>query len=220
MDTLAEVENGAPKEESCEAELEGSGVTRPPQANPLEVWICGHTVVTSLWKRGWCHPYGARLGIDPIRARVSWLGTKDMLWDELLSLIQSVVQRGVLPDVIIIHLGENDLAHQSRLGLIKTMKNDLTTLCSMFPKTKIVWSTLLPRTWPVLDKPPGVVEKSRKIIIKELSKFCSMFGISVLRHDQIMYSSSELFSPNGVHLSEIGEGIFNASLREAIESCL
>lgn len=128
-----------------------------------------------------------------------------------------MAQRGILPSVVIIHLGENDLAHQPRLGLTN-MKNDLITLCSVFPKAKVMWSTLLPRAWLVMCNPPALIEKSRKMIIKELSRFCSMFGISVLRHDQIR-CSPKLFSLDGSQLSEMGESVYNASLRETIESC-
>ncbi|XP_007653892.1 uncharacterized protein LOC103164789 [Ornithorhynchus anatinus] len=219
MDAVAEWTSGTPRVEFHEAELEGSGEIQHQQSNPPEVWVCGHTVV-SPEKRVWCQPYGTQLGIASSRARVSWLGTREMLWDQLLPLIQSMVQQGISPNVIIIHLGENDLVQQTELGLTITMKNDLTTLCRAFPMAKIVWSTLLPRrTWLGAQKPEAV-DKTRKAVVNELSKFCSLSGISVLRHDQIVHSVPELFSQDGVHLSEIGASIFNANLREAIEACL
>lgn len=72
--------------------------------------------------------YGRSLGLSSSRHKVSWKGTSGMRSGGLLVLLSELfAARGSL-DMLIIHLGENDLAPLSRLTLLKQMTKDLLLL--------------------------------------------------------------------------------------------
>ncbi|XP_074870601.1 alpha-N-acetylgalactosaminide alpha-2,6-sialyltransferase 1 isoform X2 [Carettochelys insculpta] len=133
------------------------------QAEPKEIWICGHSVILLTKKRASTHPHGLQLGFPISSAFVYWHGIQAMLWDQLLPLLHEIYYLRSSPSIIVIHLGENDLVQQSRMSLIVKMKSDLGILRRAFPDTHIIWSSMLPRRfWKRAEKPKSI-EKETKI---------------------------------------------------------
>ncbi|KAG5831614.1 hypothetical protein ANANG_G00305570 [Anguilla anguilla] len=76
------------------------------------VWVCGHSLVFWAEKRAKSPEYGMQLGMDPGRVRVWWKGMQGMTWDQLLPLLLQLKGSWPNPDVIILHLGGNDLGRR------------------------------------------------------------------------------------------------------------
>ncbi|XP_075759703.1 uncharacterized protein LOC142819091 isoform X2 [Pelodiscus sinensis] len=124
------------------------------QAEPKEIWICGHSVILVTKRRASTHPHGLQLGYPSSSAFLYWHGIQAMLWDQLLPLLHEIYCLRSFPSIIVIHLGENDLMQHSSMSLVVKMKNDLGILRRAFPDTYIIWSSLLPRRfWKGAEKP-------------------------------------------------------------------
>ncbi|XP_044840403.1 uncharacterized protein LOC123347044 [Mauremys mutica] len=190
------------------------------QAEPKEIWICGHSVILVTKRRASTHPHGLQLGFPSSSAFLYWHGIQAMLWDQLLPLLHEIYYLRSFPSIIVIHLGENDLVQHTGMSLIVKMKNDLGILRRAFPDAHIIWSSLLPRRfWKGAEKPVSI-EKARKGINREMSHYCSENGIMFLRHDLITYDKPNMFLPDVDDLSDVGADVFTADLKEALHSCL
>ena len=78
-------------------------------AAPALVWILGHSYVFWGAKRAEARPEGRQLGFPREEARIHRLGVPGMLWSRM----------DRPPDVLILHVGGNDLGLRSMLDLTK-----------------------------------------------------------------------------------------------------
>ena len=89
------------------------------------------------------------------------------------------------PKILIIHLGSNDLTVVVGKGLESDMKQDLATLKSLFPKTKIVYSAMLPRlAWTGADSLAGIERKCKQVNGRIRRYLCKDRGV-YLEHSEI-----------------------------------
>jgi hypothetical protein len=88
---------------------------------------------------------GPQLGLDE-SFWITWKGTRGGKLNEVKGNLQEeLVSAYSLPDIVIFHLGCNDLIHHSSKAL-HYMVRDLLLFCSDFlPGTQVIWSYILPR---------------------------------------------------------------------------
>ncbi|KAJ1175221.1 hypothetical protein NDU88_000512 [Pleurodeles waltl] len=168
------------------------------------VWIVGHSFVRWAEKQASSRHFGRQLGLDGARIKISWVGKSGMRWGELLYVLAKRMEQGVCPDLLVLHLGENDVVALSGIGLLKVMKSELGRIKERWSGTHIVWTSLVPRrVWRGAHSFTGI-EKQRRKINREIRNFCKAQGISVITHENIVVSDVELFRQDGVHLSFLG----------------
>lgn len=169
-----------------------------------EIWLCGHSLVKWAGIQAEGRPMGRQLGIPYDVARVHWAGKGGMCWAQLLPVLCQLDRERGAPDVLFIHLGENDLVQSTGLSLLRSMKRDLEWIRNRWPRAKIVWSALLPRRiWRGARK-PRAIDKARREVNREVYDFCVSKGIRPLYHEDITFNSPALFRGDGVHLSFLG----------------
>ena len=140
-----------------------------------------------------------------------------MGWDELLFEFESLVSVWPEPNILILHLGGNDIGQMRTLDLIFGIRDTIQILRESYPQLVIVFSEIVPRLrW--LDA--GVCrpfEKVRKRVNKAVEKFMvNVTGFSY-RHIDLEGGLPGLYRSDGVHLSEVGLDIFNMALQGCIE---
>ena len=118
------------------------------------------------------------------------------------------------PDILVVHLGGNDLPRLPGKALILDILRDLSRLHNLYPAMRIIWSTIIPRlNWRgarQVDK----VNKARRQVNKEICRGVSKGGLgSVINHCRIQISNVDYFREDGVHLSEAGLDIFLDDIR-------
>ncbi|KAJ1098920.1 hypothetical protein NDU88_004027 [Pleurodeles waltl] len=140
------------------------------------VWIVGHSFVRWAEKQASSRHFGRQLGLDGPRIKLRWVGKSGMRWGELLYVLAKRMEQGVCPNLLVIHLGENDLVALSGIGLLKAMKLDLGRIKERWAGTHIVWTSLVPRrAWSGANSFGGI-EKQRKKINREMMSFCKLQG--------------------------------------------
>lgn len=81
---------------------------------------------------------GSQLGTGDW-ASVEWLGKRDMQQNQLLYIFYDCRTAGPLPQITVVHLGENDLDNRLTLSLLGKIFQDLEVI------TVVPWSDILPR---------------------------------------------------------------------------
>ncbi|XP_029432173.1 mucin-5AC-like [Rhinatrema bivittatum] len=192
-----------------------SGATGAPKT----VWICGDSIVFWASRRARASPLGKHLGLAKDGIELQWLGSRKMMWDELvLSLLHR--WKFAPPIALVIHLGGNDLVSTRRVTLMEKVEMDLDQIAEVFPSARIGWSNIIPRlVWDGSDNRRST-EKARKRLNRRISKFVLDSGGFIVSHEMISVECSGLYGSNGVDLSNVGLDIFNANMHDALERAL
>ncbi|XP_051504485.1 uncharacterized protein si:dkeyp-121d4.3 isoform X2 [Myxocyprinus asiaticus] len=191
----------------------------PGTSTPSEiknVWICGHSLVFWAEKRATSPEFGMQLGMHPDSVRIWWKGVQGMKWEQLLPLLLQLKDNWPKPDVLIIHLGGNDISTTAPEVFIETVKKDLTSIKSIFPECLLVWSDTLQRqTWRGTEDNKEM-EIFRMAINDSIHHIMTELGGSSLSHGNIR-TSLGLYRPDGIHLSGKGIDTFNLNLQDFLE---
>ncbi|XP_025057926.1 ubiquitin-conjugating enzyme E2 variant 3 isoform X2 [Alligator sinensis] len=186
-----------------------------------QVWICGHSYVLWAEKRALSRSFGPQLGIRVEDAKLHWIGKRGMMWDQLIPMLLHARRHLPDPEILVIHLGGNDLGTTKLMNLIIRIKKDLGFIRHVFKNVILVWSTIVPRkAWWNQDEACKLVDENRKKVNSQISNFMKSIGGFVIRHDSLVPESPGLFHLNGVLLSESGTDVFNLDLLSVLENLI
>ncbi|XP_077792013.1 uncharacterized protein LOC144329169 [Podarcis muralis] len=184
-----------------------------------QVCICGHSIVH------WAHVRSANCGVTPNLGlppwvRVSWFSRCGMRWEELMPLLKAKVAAFGPPNILIIQLGENDLANRKSVDLLWSMKKDLDELAAFLPGSALFWSSLLKsRVWRSAHNIMAI-EKSRKLLNRVVARKVRFMNGLVISHDDIRIGDQAMFRHDGVHLSDQGNDIWLANIINSLRDWL
>ncbi|OCT55830.1 hypothetical protein XELAEV_18003287mg, partial [Xenopus laevis] len=180
------------------------------------VWIVGHSFVCWAEERAVRRPYTSNL-LDPCKSQVFWFGRRGMKWADLWSAIWAARATFPKPDIIIVHLGGNDIGKVKTLDLINFMKRDLTQLRLTFNDVLVVFSEVIQRLVWVQFPYLKPLERVRKKINRALFKFMPLLGGFSFRHTELEDGCPGLYRDDLVHLSGIGLDILNSDFQDMVE---
>ncbi|KAJ8381194.1 hypothetical protein SKAU_G00019720 [Synaphobranchus kaupii] len=109
------------------------------------VWIIGSSLIARLQAHLGAFGVDQKLRLD---CQITWAGRGGRRWEHLMPLLRS--KRADIrddPDVMVIHLGGNSIGTfgNTRISLMRRMKADIREIDLLFPKTKLMFSDILPR---------------------------------------------------------------------------
>ena len=143
-----------------------------------------------------------------------------MRWCHFYGKVTSLLASGGPPDLIIIHLGGNDLANL-RLGAInRAMYRTLQLLMGLCPHSTVALSGILPRAGYRGARCNTAIDKCRRACNRRARKLVERVGGFYVPHPQFSYKTTHLYLPDGVHLSELGNARFIGNLAQAIYAWL
>ncbi|CAI5763300.1 susceptibility gene 101 isoform X1 [Podarcis lilfordi] len=185
-----------------------------------QVWICGHSYVFWAEKRALERSFGPQLGIRLEDAKLHWLGKSGMTWDQLIPSLLHTRRRLTDPDILVVHLGGNDLGTYADYDIIRQMKKDIIHIKITFKNSILVWSNIVPRKAWSQDMSHEFMEKSRKRVNREIGSFMERIGGIIIKHDSLVPESPGLFHLDGVLLSASGTDVFNLDLLSVLETLI
>lgn len=112
----------------------------------------------------WAHQRATMLNSSDLglkNAHIIWHGIREMKWLYLVETVNSQTE-DYSPNIIVIHLGPNDISFCSPFPLIKTMKTDISLFIEKFENAILIFSEVLSRNFG-LELVAGR-EKRRKFI--------------------------------------------------------
>ena len=83
--------------------------------------------------------YSENLGQDPAAFQVQWFGRRGMLWEDLIFELGRLYATYNAPDIMILHIGGNDIGKKKTFELISEMKDTLKFLKLVSPNTVFVF---------------------------------------------------------------------------------
>lgn len=147
-----------------------------------------------------------------------------MQWQELDPQILQLIKHEVPPNYLVIHLGSNDLVTPNLTSkkFIEEIQCSFLRYNALLPNTKLVWSHILPRRyWHGAPLNSGKnIDKKRKRINKNISKFVTEMGGGVISHANISVANPDLFRFDGTHLSELGNRNFLNNVKSGLWSLI
>ena len=101
-------------------------------------------------------------GLRLSNTEVCWLGQPGMHWDQLFLVVTKALGHLPFPDVVVIHLGGNDLTSKGRRQLLQTMRDDLMKVADLVRPAEVIWSEMVPRfEWRGVES-HAAIEGSRR----------------------------------------------------------
>ncbi|XP_053103077.1 uncharacterized protein LOC128323632 [Hemicordylus capensis] len=188
-------------------------------AVPVRVLMCGHSLVFWAFKRASTSRWGSQLGFGS-NASVYWLGMRGMLWNQLLPALRDYLDRFPSPDILVLHLGENDLGRRPGLAIFQQALSDLAVLRRWMPGVYVIWINWLQRRVWRGARSGLSLEEARRKISAAIGRLVIAAGGSVVWQLALAARFPELFCPNGVHLSEKGCDLYLHNIREALAESL
>ncbi|XP_040181606.1 uncharacterized protein LOC120936645 [Rana temporaria] len=181
------------------------------------IWIIGHSFVHWAHIRACQRCYSSNLSLPPDSFKIFWKGIRGLRWDNLCHHISNLSHSLPYPDILIIHLGGNDIGKYSTLDLIFKIKRDLQHIHLSFPSTKIIFSEMIPRFLWLSFPENRSLEKIRRRVNHSIEKFMPILNSFSYRHTELEGGFSGLYRSDGIHLSDIGLDIFNSDLQNMVE---
>ena len=180
----------------------------------------GHSYVCRGARRADARPEGRQLGISRREATVRWLGIPGMGWSRVLSEVQRYARLDRPPDVLLLHVGGNDLGIRPIGDLMTAVKADVLTLRASFPRMLIVWSDIVARTTWRMARSVDRVNKGRIKVNKVLGRFVAKHGGLVVRHRELELNLGLYLLRDGVHLTDVGTDLWVLGVQVGIQRAL
>lgn len=121
------------------------------------------------------------------------------------------------PDILVVHVGGNDMALQASRDIIWDIKTDILHLWLTCPGLLVVWSDIVARKVWCQDRS---VDRMNRARAKEVGRFVTRNGGVMVRHRDFEDGSSEFLQGYGNHLNAIGIDLCCLNLATAPESHL
>ena len=184
------------------------------------VWIVGHSFVKWAGQHAGKAHYGKDLGMTRASVTFTWQGKGGLRWQELRPVLNKMITGGSCPDVLVIHLGENDLVTEKSVAIVKAMKEDLKDIGRSWSGTYIMWCVWMPRRIWRGARRPAAIDRARKKVNGEMRRFCREQRMGRFENTEITYDEKGFVRQDGVHLSQLGLECYIFQIREAVEVAL
>ncbi|XP_015280777.1 PREDICTED: uncharacterized protein LOC107122248 [Gekko japonicus] len=192
------------------------GVVGKQVAKP-RVWICGDSLVVSAQKWDLQNQHFGQLDWLQQSIILEWHGQEDLTWTQLVSTLQKLAAQGQAPDVLIIHLGENDFRSTPWPELRRIIKKELVLLKEVFPKVRLMWSEMLLQNIRPAEGDASKVEQVLQEVNLVVGGFVSGFGGTVIKHVETS-NSFPVLKVDGSGLSHIGLELFLEDIKDTIRA--
>ena len=181
-----------------------------------EAWIIGSSIIHWAHRAAISPPQGQNLGLNEIGINLRWLGVRGMRWSQLLPKVSTLLAQHPPPDILIIHVGANDILSIPSKTLAANIQTDLATIRQRLELTMLVWSDLLPRLIWSHSENTKAMEKTRKRINRIGGSTCIRLGGRRILHPAVTHLEPKLYRSDGVHLSDIGNQTFLRKIKLAL----
>lgn len=183
-----------------------------------DVWIIGDSLVSHAGEEAIGK---GQKNLQLAGKTVRWFGLSGMHWTQFQNTVQNKMLFHPTPEMIVIHLGGNDLVTVRQASLIRRITKRLKHLQSVFPDAFIVWSDILPRKkWKGLKAQTKTaleaMDKKRKRINRAGRQAVRAFSLGRVISHEIDTETDGLIKSDGTHLTKIGNAIFILTLQEAL----
>ncbi|XP_068100045.1 nuclear factor 7, brain-like isoform X2 [Hyperolius riggenbachi] len=184
-----------------------------------QIWIIGHALISQAEQQAQATTHDLGFGKD--NYTVHWMAKAGMQWHELASELKRKIANMGAPNILVVHLGGNDLGVLTTFYLIASINNVLLDISRRYRDTVVFWSCMVPRA----EWFNTVLEKCRKNINRSIAKSSKEVDYKVITHSEVekhfrLRSMSKIRKGKSPGLSSLELDIFNTEIRDAIKETL
>ena len=184
------------------------------------VWILGSSIIRWAAHAALISEGGPDFNLFEI-GTVRWIGRGGMRWCHFFQKITELhASCTCVPQILIIHLGGNDLGRLSLYQLNLLITSATNFVHQHWPTTRIALSAILPRRSYVGARGNKAMDGVRKAINRHRKKIMTGCNGIFIPHPSFHFRNSELFLDDGVHLSVKGNQLLLADIAAALQQFL
>jgi len=181
-----------------------------------QIWIVGSSIVKHAFTHARKSLEGVNLGLGRCNARVWWQGKGGMRWAQLVPRVQYLLNFESPPEVLVIHCGGNSLGYVPLHTLRRQIFDAILEIRCLLPKTKIVWSQILPRKTWLCSSDSKALNLAASRIDNFAAYLCGRLKGGYIKYPEICWDEDGMFAGDGVHLSELGNNVFIHNMQNAM----
>ena len=150
--------------------------------------------------------------------KVYWDGVSGAKIAGVVDRLSQCVQTRPFPSTLVLHLGTNDIFESPIHEIRKHINLALKSVRNLFPRTRLIWSFILPRSYYHGELRKGAGDGCARNINNHARSVCSeMPNTHVISHKEVLPKHvSKLYRFDGLHLSPRGISIFRSHLEQAL----
>lgn len=159
---------------------------------------------------------GINLGLERLGIKIWWQGYAGLKFTDLKKKVMYLTRLEEAPDFLVIHCGGNDLGDPDwpLAELIEHMSESITSLADLLPKTKLVWSQILPRKSYRYSSDLEAMERNRKRFNRATA--CQIQDLDGVynKYPDIIRNINIFLGNVNVHLNPLGNTKFLSDIQE------
>lgn len=181
------------------------------------VWILGSSIIRLAAHAALISEGGPDLNLFET-GTVRWIGRGGMRWCHFFQKITELhASCTCVPQILIIHLGGNDLGRLSLYQLNLLITSATKFVQQHWPTTQIALSAILPRRAYEGARRNKAMDGARKAINRHMKKIMTDCNGIFIPHPTFHFRNSELYLEDGVHLSAKGNQHLLADIATALQ---
>lgn len=166
-----------------------------------------------------CSYDGPHLDLQRQAATVWWQGKGGLRWCHVCRTIRTLLTFEDAPDLLVLHVGGNDLGLVKLGDLRHSISHILGQLRLLLPSTRFIYSQILPRLVWRNETKHFAIEQARKRINSFVASYILRTGGGYIRYPDICEQTS-FFRVDGTHLSVLGNELFLYRLQQGLQAFL
>lgn len=177
--------------------------------------IFKHAFLAAMLRTG-----GINLGLERLGIKIWWQGYAGLKFTDLKKKVMYLTRLEEAPDFLVIHCGGNDLGDPDwpLAELIEHMSESITSLADLLPKTKLVWSQILPRKSYRYSSDLEAMERNRKRFNRATAcQIQDLGGGAYIKHPDIIRNINQFLGNDNVHLNPLGTKKFLCDIQGGLE---
>lgn len=116
-----------------------------------------------------------------------------MLLDQVMPALCKALKSRSQPNILFLHLGENNLLAYSMVQLLKHLSLDIAKIKHLMPRTRLDWANMPPRhVWDEANSNKAI-NLARRNANKQISKITGRNHRVVITHPGIHYGFPHIF---------------------------
>lgn len=179
------------------------------------VWLVGSSIIKHAFVHARKSVDGVNLGLERIKSTIWWQGKSGMRICEIIPKVKHLLTLEEPPQVLVFHCGGNDIGQNVSCVLGHDILKVIDCLRVLLPKSKFVWSQILPRLKYRNEIVHRSLNRTRVRLNSLVATYIIKHGGAYIRYPEISEDNPDLFL-DGVHLSDIGNNLFLYRLQQGL----
>ncbi|KAJ8297896.1 hypothetical protein KUTeg_024427 [Tegillarca granosa] len=188
---------------------------------PRVVWIVGSSIISHAMTRAIKSTFKKNLQLETNNLSVLWQGKPGMRWEQVFNKIKYLITFIDPPEFLLLHCGGNDIGSSLKsVELIHLILNTIVKIFKLLPKTRLIWSQILPRLEWRNEVNHRALNKVRVRVNRKIANFVLKNNGFYIKYPELIESNTGCFSKDNVHLSDLGNDLFLFRIQQALQTFL